>query len=471
MLPTEHTIKCDDFGTHTEENGRLILFFFNADREAVLKIRKGDYVTINGSVRYEDSESVFNAEHSGVVTDIDAGPGYPYNPGGIVKIVQTIIKQSDNFNSADYQYLYWVRQILERGRGSENRTATNTRKLFGEAQMHFDLRKGFPLLTTKKVNTGAITKELLWFNRGETNIKTLGSKIWDEWATEDGELGPVYGAQWRNWSAWHEVSRNDQARIDFLKEQGYTEQYSTDWHVMLSKRIDQIDNLINELKTNPNNRRMLITAWNPAADPDTKYSPKQNAAFGMQALPPCHTMWQVGCTEMNSEERFEAIIHDKALEIMANVDRLRTYDRCRSEALTEIELLQDSYYTTSGDHSLEGFLDSINAPEFFLDLKLYQRSADWFLGVPFNIASYAEQAMLLAKHCNMVARDFYHTFGDFHIYDNHVEQLQEQLKQPMQGTPYMRIAKRRAIISDYRPEDFQLLNYNPGIVLKGDVAV
>ena len=470
MLATEHTITCDDFGTHIEDD-RLITFFFNAKKGSFKNIRKGDYVTINGSIRQEDSEAKFNADYSGVVTDIDTSPSYPYNRGGIVKVVQTIIKQSDNFNAADQQYLYWARQILERGRGSENRTNTNTRKLFGEAQMHFDLRKGFPLLTTKKVNTGAITKELLWFNRGETNIKTLGSKIWDEWATDSGELGPVYGAQWRDWLSWHEVHDSQTDKIDFLIDQGYTLGYAIGEFQLFHKRIDQLDTMVNELKNNPNNRRMIVTAWNPSVDPDTKYSPKQNAAFGMQALPPCHTMWQVGCTEMNTQERYEAIVHDKALEIMANLNRLRTYDRCHSDALNEIEMLQDSYYTTSGDDSVEGFLDNINAPEFFLDLKLYQRSADWFLGVPFNIASYAEQALLLAKHCNLVARDFYHTFGDFHIYDNHVEQLQEQLKQPMQGTPYMRIANRRANIGDYEPEDFQLLNYNPGVVLKGDVAV
>lgn len=376
-------------------------------------------------------------------------------------------------NSADTQYLHWANKILEEGAHSGNRTATDTIKLFGDAQMKFDLREGLPVLTTKQVNVGALKKELCWFMRGETNIKTLGSAIWNEWATPEGELGPVYGEQWRDWLSWHEVHESQSEKISFLEEQGYTKGYQVSGFLLYHKRIDQIANLVNELKTNPNNRRMIVTAWNPSVDPDTKLSPNKNAELGMQALPPCHTLWQVGCTCIPTQTEREAewlrlqaiktmhemsVSFDEGYVLSHNLWALHV-----SDTMKEIE-------ETSEEVVLKAALDKVNAPEYYLDLKLYQRSADWFLGVPFNIASYAMLAEILATHTGHVARNFYHTFGDFHIYENHVEQIKIQMQQEQKALPRCHI-KPKQDISHYTHEDIHVLGYQGGIKLTGAVAV
>ena len=262
------------------------------------------------------------------------------------------------------QYLDLMRTILEEGHYKADRTGTGTYSLFGY-QMRFDLQKGFPLLTTKKLHLRSIIYELLWFLRGDTNIKYLHDHnvtIWDEWADENGDLGPVYGKQWRSWE-------------------------TPDGRV-----IDQITSLIEQIKRNPDSRRLLVSAWNPA-DVD------------QMALPPCHTMFQ--------------------------------------------------FYVSNGE----------------LSCQLYQRSADVFLGVPFNIASYALLTMMVAQVCGLKAKDFVHTFGDAHIYSNHVEQAKLQLSREPRTLPQMRINPDVKSIFDFQYEDFTLENYDPHPHIKADVAV
>ncbi len=262
------------------------------------------------------------------------------------------------------QYLDLMRTILDEGHYKADRTGTGTYSIFGY-QMRFDLQKGFPLLTTKKLHLRSIIYELLWFLRGDTNIQYLHDHnvtIWDEWADEHGDLGPVYGKQWRSWEA-------PDGRV-----------------------IDQITNLIEQLKRNPDSRRLIVSAWNPA-DVD------------QMALPPCHTMFQ--------------------------------------------------FYANDGQ----------------LSCQLYQRSADVFLGVPFNIASYALLTMMVAQVCGLKAKDFVHTFGDAHIYSNHVEQAKLQLSRDPRPLPQMRINPEVKSIFDFQYEDFTLENYDPHPHIKADVAV
>ncbi len=262
------------------------------------------------------------------------------------------------------QYLDLMRTILDEGHYKADRTGTGTYSIFGY-QMRFDLQKGFPLLTTKKLHLRSIIYELLWFLRGDTNIQYLHDHnvtIWDEWADEHGDLGPVYGKQWRSWVA-------PDGRV-----------------------IDQITNLIEQLKRNPDSRRLIVSAWNPA-DVD------------QMALPPCHTMFQ--------------------------------------------------FYANDGQ----------------LSCQLYQRSADVFLGVPFNIASYALLTMMVAQICGLKAKDFVHTFGDAHIYSNHVEQAKLQLSRDPRPLPQIRINPDVKSIFDFQYEDFTLENYDPHPHIKADVAV
>jgi len=272
------------------------------------------------------------------------------------------------------QYLDLVKHVLETGAQKGDRTGTGTKSVFGY-QMRFDLSEGFPMVTTKKLHLKSIVYELLWFLNGDTNIKYLndnGVKIWDEWADENGNLGPVYGAQWRNWDG---------------------------------REIDQITELIDTLKTNPNSRRMLVSAWNPRVLPDTTQSFADNVAEGKVALPPCHAFFQ--------------------------------------------------FYVSDGK----------------LSCQLYQRSADIFLGVPFNIASYALFTMMIAQVCGYEPGDFIHTFGDAHIYNNHMEQLELQLSREPKPLPKMVLNPEVKNIFDFKFEDFTLENYEPHPHIKGAVAV
>lgn len=262
------------------------------------------------------------------------------------------------------QYQDLLRHIAENGTVKEDRTGTGTKSVFGY-QMRFDLAQGFPLVTTKKVHLRSIIIELLWFLKGDTNIHYLKEnnvRIWDEWADENGNLGPVYGHQWRSWP----------------DGKGGT--------------IDQITKLVDSIKRNPDSRRLLVSAWN-VADVDN------------MALPPCHTMFQ--------------------------------------------------FYVANGK----------------LSCQLYQRSADTFLGVPFNIASYALLTMMLAQVCDLQLGDFVHTFGDAHIYSNHMEQVNLQLTRDPRPLPTMKINPAVKDIFAFTYEDFELLNYDPHPHIKGEVAV
>jgi thymidylate synthase len=272
------------------------------------------------------------------------------------------------------QYHDLVRYILEHGNEKGDRTGTGTKSVFGY-QMRFDLSEGFPMVTTKKLHLKSIIYELLWFIKGDTNIKYLqenGVRIWNEWADDNGDLGPVYGHQWRNWN---------------------------------SEEIDQLKIVIEHLKSNPNSRRMLVSAWNPSVLPDTSVSFSENVANGKAALPPCHAFFQ--------------------------------------------------FYVADGK----------------LSCQLYQRSADVFLGVPFNIASYALLTMMVAQVCSYEPGDFVHTFGDAHIYNNHVEQLELQLSRDIRPLPTMKMNPNITNIEDFKFQDFELLNYDPHPHIKGAVAV
>ena len=261
-------------------------------------------------------------------------------------------------------YLDLLKKIMEEGTDREDRTGTGTRSIFG-TQMRFDLSKGFPLVTTKKCHLKSIIHELLWFISGSTNIKYLqenGVRIWNEWADENGDLGPVYGKQWR----------------DFETPDG--------------RHIDQLSNAIEMIKHNPESRRIIVCAWNPS-DVDR------------MALPPCHTLYQ--------------------------------------------------FYVANGK----------------LSCQLYQRSADMFLGVPFNIASYSLLTMMIAKECNLEYGDFVWSGGDTHIYNNHFEQVQLQLTREPRPLPQMNILRKAPSIFDYKYEDFELVGYDPHPAIKGVVSV
>ncbi len=272
------------------------------------------------------------------------------------------------------QYLDLVKFIQEYGVSKTDRTGTGTKSVFGY-QMRFDLAAGFPLVTTKKIHIKSVIHELLWFLKGDTNINYLtknGVRIWNEWADQRGDLGPVYGHQWRNW--------NDEG-------------------------IDQIKTVIETLKTNPDSRRMLVSAWNPSVLPDTSLSFSENVANHKAALPPCHAFFQ--------------------------------------------------YYVAEGK----------------LSCQLYQRSADLFLGVPFNIASYALLNMMVAQVCNLKPGTFVHTFGDVHIYSNHHEQLEEQLSRSPRPLPQMILNQKIKDIFEFKYEDFTLNGYDPHPLIRGKVAI
>ena len=288
------------------------------------------------------------------------------------------------------QYLDGLRTILEKGVQRGDRTGTGTIDHFGY-QMRFDLSEGFPLLTTKKVFTRGIIEELLWFLRGETNIQPLLDKnvhIWDGWATEDGDLGPVYGKQWRLWDAF---------RFEFP---GLTHKGKYKKHP-----IDQIAQVIEQIRTNPNSRRHIVSAWNPADLPDESISPQENVANGKMALAPCHLVFQ--------------------------------------------------FHVADGK----------------LSCQLYQRSSDAFLGVPFNIASYALLTMMVAQVCDLEPGEFVHTFGSFHIYNNHMDQVKEQLSREPRDLPVMRINPKVKEIDDFTIDDFELIGYNPHPTIKAPISV
>ena len=275
------------------------------------------------------------------------------------------------------QYLDLMRHVRDHGVFKGDRTGTGTTSVFGY-QMRFDLSEGFPLVTTKKCHLRSIIHELLWFLKGETNTRYLrdnGVSIWDEWATAEGDLGPVYGHQWRSWPT----------------PDGRT--------------IDQISEVVTQLKTNPNSRRIIVSAWNVADLPDETISPQANVANHKMALAPCHAFFQ--------------------------------------------------FYVANGK----------------LSCQLYQRSADIFLGVPFNIASYALLTMMLAQVCDLQPGDFIHTLGDAHLYSNHMEQVAQQLARDPFPLPTMKLNPTIKDIFAFTFDDFELVNYQCHPHIKAPVAV
>ena len=262
------------------------------------------------------------------------------------------------------QYHDLLRLVLEHGQPKADRTGTGTLSIFG-AQTRFDLREKFPLLTTKKLHIKSIIYELLWFLRGDTNVRYLnehGVTIWDEWADKEGDLGRVYGAQWRDWRGQNDV------------------------------HVDQIENTIAQIKSTPQSRRLIVSAWNPAE-------------IDKMALPACHVLFQ--------------------------------------------------FYVRDGE----------------LSCQLYQRSADLFLGVPFNIASYSLLTLMVAQVCDFKPGDFVHTFGDLHLYRNHIEQAHEQLARDFRPLPRMKLNPAIKNIRDFQFQDFQLIGYEPHPTIKAPIAV
>ena len=308
------------------------------------------------------------------------------------------------------QYQVLIKDVLENGTNREDRTGTGTVSLFG-TQTRYDLRDGFPLVTVKKTFHSSMVKELLWFLRGETNISTLGCGIWDEWSQPDGELGPIYGAQWRKW------------QVPTMFDEEF--------------RIDQISNLIQGLKENPLSRRHIVTAWNPAE-------------IEFMALPPCHTMFQMYASEIPSTEMLK--YKDRNGQVIYSVGR------------------EDPVGWMRGIGS--------KAPKYYLDLQLYQRSADLMLGVPFNIASYSLLLTLIAREVNMVPRFFIHTMGDAHIYSNHIDAAKEVLLREPLPLCNVRIADKPMPYpgcprdgSVFEPEDIVFEGYESHPFIKLPVAV
>ena len=272
------------------------------------------------------------------------------------------------------QYFNLINKILNEGTIKGDRTGTGTKSIFGH-QMHFDLSDRFPLVTTKKIHFKSVIYELLWFLKGDTNINYLnenGVRIWNEWANKKGDLGPIYGSQWRNWN---------------------------------NEGIDQIKELIKTLKKNKNSRRMLISAWNPSVLPNDELSFSENIKKNKAALPPCHAFFQFYV----SEEK--------------------------------------------------------------LSCQLYQRSADVFLGVPFNIACYSLLTLMVAQVCGFKAGKFIHTFGDAHIYTNHIDQIKEQLKRDFKPLPKIILNPKIKDIFNFKYEDFELVGYDPHPLIKGKVSI
>ncbi len=270
------------------------------------------------------------------------------------------------------QYLDLLRHVLDNGVEKSDRTGTGTKSIFGY-QMRFNLNDGFPLLTTKKLHTRSIIHELLWFLEGDTNIKYLHDnkvRIWDEWATESGDLGPLYGKQWRDFGG-----------------------------------ADQISWVVNEIKNNPDSRRLIVSAWNPQYIPDASMSPQENVEQGRMALAPCHCLFQ--------------------------------------------------FYVVNNR----------------LSCQLYQRSADIFLGVPFNIASYSIFTHMMAQVCGYEVGDYVHTFGDAHIYLNHLEQVNEQLSREPRSLPTLKINQKKESIFDFEYDDFEIENYDPHPGIKAPIAI
>lgn len=401
------------------------------------------------------------------------------------------------------QYQDLLRDILENGRRKGDRTGTGTISLFG-AQMRFNLQDGFPLVTTKKCHLKSIIHELLWFLAGDTNTKYLndnGVSIWDEWALKEdgvkeirlsyyermeqavtngvissateldkmyleqgyaavdnwlsehgvstvksmvthsaGDLGPIYGKQWRAWEATH-----PQDGLDVT--------------------IDQIQEAVNLLKNNPNSRRIIVSAWNPNDLPDEGMSPQQNVLVDKMALAPCHCLFQFYTDEATEEERIRYAEDHFALEIAKSQEN--------DFGGTTLYLNGESY-SAALEKSRKLALDSVVrrlVPERRLSCQLYQRSVDSFLGLPFNIASYALLTLMVSQCVDMIPGDFVWTGGDTHIYLNHLDQVNEQLSREPKPLPIMRLNPEIKNIDDFKFDDFTLFGYDPHPAIKAPISI
>jgi len=355
-------------------------------------------------------------------------------------------------NTYDYEYENAMRKIRDKGAVKTDRTGTGTTSLFG-VQMRFDLTKGFPLITTKKVHIKSIVHELLWFLAGDTNIKYLqdrGVTIWDAWANENGDLGPVYGAQWRSWPGKVTIQAYGDAEptpIDTRKGVKFTD------CLVQQENIDQIANVIQRIKDQPDDRRLIVSAWNPAQINEMK-------------LPPCHCLFQFYTRLMTAEQRHAVFLGmiDDSVKTGESWERQDTYWINYQESLVngiEVDEHRESLMTD---------LDSYGIPTRYLDCQLYQRSADIFLGVPFNLASYALLTHMVAQQCNMVAGEFVWTGGDCHIYLNHKNQVDLQLSREGFVYPQLKLNKAASIF-DYKYEDIEIVGYESHPVIPAPVAV
>jgi thymidylate synthase len=314
------------------------------------------------------------------------------------------------------QYLDLLQNIMNNGVEKGDRTGTGTKSIFG-TQMRFNLQEGFPLVTTKKIHFKSVVHELLWILKGDTNVKYLqdnGVKIWDSWADKNGDLGRIYGVQWRKWRGYGETDM-----------EGQYFQYE----------IDQLKNAIDLIKNDPMSRRIIVAAWNPAE-------------LDKMALTPCHSWFQFNCRPCHSW-----------------LDRLKF-----SPVGTTVDNTK-----ASGDEDAYRFyhdqLDEQNAPKYFLDSHLYQRSQDQYLGAPFNIASYALLTHMVAQVTNTVAGDFVHSSGDVHLYSNHYEQAKLQLTREPYPLPQIKLNPNIKNIDDFKFEDIELIGYQCHPHIKAPVAV
>ena len=658
MMGKSVHLKCD-YLMATDIDHYHIVSFFNIDRDMSSRFKEGDLIQ---HCHYEDRTGPYTLRGPLVVVQAQYSNYDGRNAvitfvksGTLEKEVPNTWQNHPNKRHVDVQYLSAAQDILYAGARSGNRTTTPTTKLFGH-MMQFDMRDGFPLVTTKFTAFKGIMKELGWLCRGETNIKTLGAKIWDGWADNNGNLGPVYGAQWRAWEDTRTVADTNTGMIDFLINQNYIAQGSFDqtsrmdeelrakikngdftledfqgyleqngmrssiittteasgrdlsegtiqmyfgdnvlelpeynafvetyyrvlnalgiegkWdaeHTVYTKKFDQLDAVAESLKNNPNDRRMLVTALNPGLTPVTQvafanqvdrkehyldgeiekvmanvkwmdeaerrldsggeapimqardycesllhnggpsdlpeglneeellealldyvdapkvryFEPHENATVGQQALPPCHMMFQLGTSPMSHSDRYEHWSNIRTAELMQDSyfmerEGLLDYNPENPMVVVTIKskISQELFSMSCADKEehlrvVGEFFDSKGVPKYFIDMTMYQRSADWFIGVPFNIGSYSALLMAFAQKSGMAARNFFHMFGDYHIYDFHRDLFEEQMKQEVKPMPSLEV-KPFESFDELTGDHFVLHNYEHGPKLDGEVAI
>lgn len=326
-------------------------------------------------------------------------------------------------------YYDLLQKILETGKPTDDRTGVGTLSLFGE-QLKFNLQNGFPLLTGKFTSFKSVSNELLWFLNGYTNNEDLRKlngndkpTIWEEWATENGNLGPIYGKQWRNWSGIPIPNMPDE----------------------YMDGIDQLDSLIRGLKERPSSRRHIISAWNVADLPDESLSPQENVEQGKMALAPCHAFVQFGTRKLSFEER----------------------------AVLYVQKYLGVHYGIGYDRDYENLMDNVGVPKYTLSCHLYQRSCDIYLGAPFNIASYALLTHMIANVVNMVPDNLIISYGDIHLYNNHIDQAKELLSRDLSLYPLceLKIYEKYDYMYEFSTDSFNIIGYQSHPKLYAPVAV